>query len=596
MTNIQIASVLYEIAEILELKNPDDRFRIVAYKQAAQKISDIGEDLSDIYREKGRKGLDELPGVGESIAEKIEELIKTGKLKYLEQISKKVPQAELEFSRIPSVGPKTARKLFKETGAKTVGQLEKRLKSKKAISGFKEKTIANILRGIDINRRSGGRAILSDVLPLAEKIVAALQKLPEVTRADYVGSLRRMKETVGDLDLIAASKNSKNTIAEFIKMIPGKVIAQGNTKATVVNEDGFSVDLEILPADEYGSLLQHFTGSKEHNVAFRTYLQKHGLSFSEHGIKKLKRGNWPVATLDIASSQKTMLNATKQNEIIKCATEEDVYHFAGMSWIPPEMREDMGEIKAAIGHKLPNLIRQKNMKGDLQMHTTASDGEASIEQMAQGASKLGYQYIAITDHSQGLGVAHGLDSKRLVTQIKEINFYNKSHKNITVLASMEVDIRADGKLDMDSNTLKKLDIVTGSVHSAFNQSESNMTSRILRAIESGLIDIIGHPTGRLINRRDSINADWPRIFSACAQKNVALEINADPSRLDLWGKMIIEAKKTGCKFSISTDSHSPSQLQNMVYGVAMARRGWLIPGDIINTFSLAGLKQWLKKN
>lgn len=595
MTNKEIADVLYEIGDILELKNPNDRFRFLAYRQAGQKITSWSRDLSDVYEKDGLKGLEKIPAVGPSIAEKIEELIKTGKLTYLDRIKKKVPNAELEFSKIPSVGPKSARKLYRLTKAQDIDELHKKLKGQTKLGKFREKSIANIIRGITLLKSSSGRHLISDVLPLASRIVAELSSAAEVSKADYVGSLRRMKETVGDVDIIAASSDPKKTIEKFVDLVGGKVLAKGDAKATLVNRDHIQVDLEIMPAAEYGSLLQHFTGSKEHNVAFRSFLQSKGLSFSEHGIKKLKGGRWPITVNGTSDAQKRILNSAKAGEIITCADEKDVYRFAGMSWIPPEMREDRGELGLAMSGKIPNSIELEDIKGDLQMHTNRSDGTSDLATMWQANQKLGYSYMAITDHSQGLGIAGGQDARKVRAQLAEIRRFNGAHGTPNILASIEVDIRANGELDMDDKLLRELDIIVGSVHSSFSQARGTTTSRLVKAINTGLIDILGHPTGRLLGRRDGIDADWNKVFRACVTHHVALEINSFPDRLDLPDNLILEAKKLGAKFVVNTDAHSPEHLNFIPFGVATARRGWLEAGDIINTWPLAKLKNWLRR-
>jgi len=595
MTNKEIADVLYGIGDILELKNPNDRFRFLAYRQAGQKITTWSRELADVYEQKGIKGLEKIPAVGPSIAEKIEELIKTGKLAYLERIKKKVPNAEIEFAKIPSVGPKSARKLYRLTKAQDINELYQKLFGQTQLGKFREKSIANVLRGITLLKSSRGRHLISEVLPIAETVIAALREKREVSRADYVGSLRRMKETVGDIDLIAASAAPEETIDTFLNLVKGKVLAHGEAKATVVTGDSIQIDLEIMPAAEYGSLLQHFTGSKEHNVAFRTYLQSKGLSFSEHGIKKLKGGRWPIATFETSPAQKRVLNAAKAGETVRCADEKDVYHFAGMDYLPPEMREDRGELELAMKHQIPKLLKIDDIKGDLQMHTNRSDGTADLGTMWQKNKDLGYGYMAVTDHSQGLGIAGGQDAKKVRRQITEIKKWNAAHGAPAVLASIEVDIRANGDLDMDDELLRELDIIVGSVHSSFYQIPSVTTHRLIKAIDTGLVDILGHPTGRLLGRREGIKADWPKVFRACAARHVALEINSFPDRLDLPDNLIHVARKIGTMFVVNTDAHSPDHLSFMPYGVATARRGWLTAAEVINTWPLAKLKAWLRR-
>jgi DNA polymerase (family 10) len=591
MTNKEIANILFEIGDVLELKRPTDRFRFLAYRQAGQKIATWREDLKSIYEREGTKGLEKVPGVGEGIAEKIEELLKTGKSRYLDKIKKGLPMGELEFSKIPSVGPINARKLHKLTKAGSINELYRILKTKKKLGSFGEKTLSNVARGIEILKSSKGRHLISEVLPLAQKTVTMLRGRAEVQCADYVGSLRRMKETIGDIDIIAASREPVKTITAFVESVGGKVLARGEAKATLVNVDHIQIDLEILPREEYGSLLQHFTGSKEHNIAFRSYLQSKNLSFSEHGIKKLKNGQWPVSV----GAKHTILDKIKMGEIVKCPQETDVYRLAGMEWVPPELREDRGEIAAALKHSISKLVTVKNIRGDLQMHSTRSDGTATLAELYRKAKELHYDYIAITDHSQGLGIAGGQDARRLKQQLGEIRTWNQKHASPEILASIEVDIRADGQLDMNHELLKELDIIVGSVHSSFRQSQEVVTNRLLKAIGTGLVDILGHPTGRLLGRREGIDADWPKIFQACVKYHVALEINSFPDRLDLPDNLIIEAKRLGAKFAVNTDAHSLEHLDFMFYGVATARRGWLEPKDIINTWPIGKLKSWLKR-
>ncbi len=595
MTNKQIASVLFEVADVLEIKDPDDRFRFNAFRTAGQKISALGDNIVDVYNAGGIEALRKIPTIGQTIADAIAELITTGRYKDLEALRKQIPLPQLEFSKIPSVGPKNAAKLYELTGAKTIEALARKIKKRKTLGPFKEKTLQNVLRGIELLRRSKGRILLGEALPVAQKIVAQLEGSGTVEKINVVGSLRRCTETVGDIDIVAASSNPREAISQFTKIVKGKIIAQGDTKCTIVNEDGVQVDLEILPKDKYGSLLQHFTGSKEHNIAFRSYLQLQNLSFSEHGIKKLKAGRWPLRAKNISFLKKKALDRAPADTVLKCATEQEVYNYCGMDWIAPELRENRGEVTQAIKGELPRLVEEKNIKGDLQMHTIASDGEATLAQMAGEGQRLGYSYIAITDHSPGLAIAGGQSSTQLQKQIREIDAWNKKSKNIKIIKSIELNINADGSLDMDEAILRQLDFITASVHSSFRQSREKMNARLERAISSGLIDNIGHPTGRLIGRREGIEADWDKIYKLCADYHVALEINANPHRLDLSDKMIIEAKQFGVKFTISTDAHSVEGLSNMIFGLKMARRGWLEAEDILNTRSLSTLMEWVRR-
>jgi len=571
LTNKEIGQQFFQIAKILELKNPSDRFRIVAYERAAQTIESYAEELGEVYKKGGIKALNDVPGVGESIAEKIEELLKTGKLKYLDEIKKDIPVAEVEFLQIPGVGPKTAIKIAKVLKAKNVEDLEKKLKSGKGDKLFKEKTGANILRGIQIMKRMTGRMLITEALPIAEEFVAEIKKIKGVKKVDYVGSLRRMKETIGDIDIIAASSDPKKLIEKFVKF-PGvtQVITQGEAKSTVIHQAGTQIDLEILPENEYGSLLQHFTGSKEHNVAMRTYAQTKNYSFSEHGFKV-------------------------KGKLRKMSDENEVYSFLGMDWIPPELRENLGEIEASLKHKLPNLIKLKDIKGDLHVHSNWSDGQASISDIVRAAEKLGYEYIVISDHTVGLGIAHGLDEKDLEKRQKEIETVQKAHPKIKILSSVEVNIKANGDLDIKDWMLKKLDIVTASVHTSFYQEKNIMTERILKAISHPHVDIIGHPSGRIIGQREPYEVDWPAIFKSCQKNQTVLEISAFPNRLDLRDTLCKEAKSYGVKFAISTDAHQLHHLDLMRFGVAVARRGWLEKEDIINTLDIKSLLEWAQR-
>ena len=570
MNNKEIAKVLYDIADILEIQT-EIPFKIIAYRNAARTVEFLAEDINDIYKEKGIKGLDGLEGIGQGIAKRIGELIKTGKLKYFEQLKHRVAAPTILFMQIPGVGPKTAQKLYKELNAQTIEELESLLKAGKGDKWFKEKTRDNILRGIDILKRITGRALLPIAEPIARHITDMLEKIPGVKQVHAVGSLRRMNETVGDIDFVCASSQPAQALDAFTSHPDvDKVIAKGDTKATVIHKESIQLDLEILPEKEYGSLLQHFTGSKEHNVALRSWAQGRGLSISEHGIKK-------------------------EGTIHTFANEEDVYKFLDMDWITPKLRENRGEIEAALAHKLPALIELKDIRGDLQGHSVWSDGHDRIEAIIKKAIDLGYQYIALTDHSKGLGVAHGMDEKRVRKQWAEIEKVQKKYPRIRILKGMEVDIRVNGDLDMPEEILEKLDVLVASIHSAFNQTKEQLTARILKAIKHPLVDIIGHPSGRILGTRESYEVDWEQIFQAARDFDVAIEINAFPNRLDLPDPLVFQAQKLGVKFAVDTDFHNVSHLDLMRYGAAVARRGWLTKERVVNTLSLSQLLPWLSR-
>jgi len=570
MTNKEIGKILYQIAKILELGNEKDRFRIVAYERAAQQIENYPDEMVEVYKKGGLKALEDVPGVGESIAEKIEELIKTGKLKYLEEIKEEVPASEVEFLQIPGVGPKTAIKIAKELKAKNIDDLEKKLKEGKGDKLFKAQTQANILRGINISKRLTGRMLITDALPIAEDFVTKIKKVQGVRKTDFVGSLRRMKETIGDIDIVAASFSPDKLINAFTKFDGvGQVMSRGETKSTVIHKQGAQIDLEIVPEQEYGSLLQHFTGSKEHNIALRTFAQTKGMSLSEHGIKFRRKQH-------------------------RFSSEEEYYSFLKMAWIAPELRENTGEIEAALKKQLPKLIELADIRGDLHVHSNWSDGLMSIEEIVKIAQKLDYEYIVISDHTVGLGIAGGLDEKDLEKRQKEIKEVQQKYPKIKILSSVEVNIKANGDLDIKDWMLEKLDIVTASVHTSFFQDRETMTKRLLKAINHPHVDIIGHPSGRIIGQREPYEADWQKIFVETAKHKTALEISAFPNRLDLRDMLCREAKTFGVKFAISTDAHQIHHLDLMRFGVAVARRGWLEKEDIINTWEASRLIAWAK--
>lgn len=591
MTNSEIAKQINDIGDMLEiLANPQDSFRIVAYHNAARKIDMTSQELEDIYEKKGLNGLKEIRGIGESIAEKIEELIKTKKIFYREELITKVPRAVLEFTKIPGVGPRIALQLFKSYRVDTVAKLKAALEKDQSGKHFKEKTRQNILEGIKLLSHLTGRMPISFAEPIAREIVETLEGYPEVIKVDPVGSLRRMKETIGDIDIVAASKSPQATINKFIhETFVDHIISHGETKASIYHKRGPEIDLEILPQDQYGSLLQHFTGSKDHNIALRTWAEKHEFSISEHGVKKIQS---PC----LAGRQaKSKIQTNSKVQIIKCETEQKVYQTLGMQTPIPEIRENRGEIELALKHKLPkNIIDLKDIKADLHLHTRWSEGEFSVEEIALACKKMGYQYLAITDHSAGLGVTHGLKEKDIPRYISEIKKVSRKLK-IPILAGLEANIMADGSIDISDKILAKLDFVIGSIHSSFRQEKNHITERLLKAINNPNIDLIGHPSGRLIERRHALNIDWDLVFQTAKKTNTIMEINAQPDRLDLNDSLIILAKEYGVRFVISTDSHYLDQLTHMRYGVAQARRGWATKADILNSFNYHTFLAKLKK-
>ncbi|MDH4358765.1 MAG: DNA polymerase/3'-5' exonuclease PolX [Candidatus Berkelbacteria bacterium] len=568
VSNSEFAKIFEEFSEILELKDAN-RFRIAAYQKASQTAKSLGEPIEQIYERGGAKELDNIPGIGKGIAQKIEEYIKTGRVKELEGLRKSLPRQEVEYMRVPGIGPKTATKLHKEFRAKDLADLKSRLE-KSGSKYFKEKTLANILRGIEVYKGMGGRMLLVEAREIAREAVEYLEKSRLASKVTPVGSLRRFKETVGDIDIVAIAPDPKKAI-EYFSKFPGakEVISKGEAKGTIIHRLGAQVDFEIMPEESFGSLLQHFTGSKEHNIHLRTYAQEHGMSVSEHGIKKGKK-------------------------LIRCRTEEEVYGTLGMKYIEPELREDRGEIEAALNDKLPELIEMKDIKGDFHVHSNWSDGNAKIEDLARKAVELGHKFLAISDHTVTLGIARGLDSKRFNQRRREIESVRKKYRGLNLFDSCEVNIGSDGSLDLPDEAMKYFDVVTASIHSGFNQSKEQITKRMIRAMENAYVDVIGHPTGRLINRREGYSADWEQVFKTAAQENVALEINASPDRLDLPDGLVLKAKKMGVRFAISTDSHSLEQLSFLPFGISVARRGWCEKKDIVNALELEELIKWLR--
>ncbi len=573
MNNQEIAKIFSNISTILEIKG-ESKFRVIAYERAADVIGNLTKDLRDIYEEGGIKALEKVPGVGESLAEKIEELLKTGKLKYYKDLTKEFPEKMLVLTEVPGIGPKTALALYEKLGIDSIAKLEKAAKTDKIskLPHFKKQSEKNILRGIvqfRVRTKERNRMVLTTAGPIADEVMAYINKDKAVKQSNVVGSLRRMKETIGDVDIVVATPKPKKFISYFAKApFIKNILVQGDTKISVMHTKSVRIDLEILPEQDYGSLLQHFTGSKEHNVHLRTWAVEHKLKLSEYGIGKKRK-------------------------LYHFKDEKKFYNFLGMEYIEPELREDRGEIEAALKHELPKLIGYKDLQGDLHCHTQKSDGTNTIEELAQKALSKKYKYLGISDHTVGLGVASGLSDKKLLQHKIEIQKANKKFKGLKLLAGAEINITAAGKLDISQTVIKKLDYGIGSVHSAFNQDEATMTKRILSAIKSG-IKILGHPSGRLIGQRQAYAVDWVEIFKACAKYKVALEVNSFPERLDLKDTLIKDALAYGCKFSIDSDAHALEHMDLIKYGIATARRGWATKADVINSWSLDKLRQWLK--
>ncbi|MDP3143241.1 MAG: DNA polymerase/3'-5' exonuclease PolX [Candidatus Omnitrophota bacterium] len=573
MKNLQIAQIFYTIAKILEIKN-DNRFKIRAYDRGAQNIETLSEDIAQLNKE---DRLLEIPGIGKDLNNKIKEYFATGKIEAYEELKKSIPVGLLDILNIPSVGPKTAGLLFRELKIKGVEDLEKKARAGRltGLPGIKEKTVENILRGITLLKKGRERMHLAQAKAVADEFVNVLKKFPEVKKLSVAGSLRRMKETIRDIDILMISARPRKIMDYFVKLpLAKEVLARGETKSSILTKDGVQVDVRVLEEKNYGAALLYFTGSKNFNIRLRQLAIKKNLKINEYGI---------FSTLG------------KKEIYIAGKTEEEIFKVLGMDYVEPELREDNGEIESALKHRLPNLIKLKDIKGDLHCHSRWSDGGDSIINMAQAAKKLGYQYIAITDHSQGLKVANGVSIADLKKKKAEIDNLNAAFKDFKILYGTEVDIDSEGKLDYPDKVLAKFDIVVAAIHAGFKQPKEQLTQRIINALRNKHVDIIAHPTGILWGQREAYELDFEKVFKAARDTGTFLEINSFPNRLDLNNTHCRRAKDIGARIAISTDSHSAEQLTMMELGVAVARRGWLEGKDVINTLSFTELLKALKK-
>lgn len=590
MTNPEIAKILYEISQILEIQ--DVPFRPRAYEKAAMSVETLNKETAEIYKAGGIKALEEIPGVGVSIAEKIEELLKTGRLKYYTELKKKFPVELSEMSAIEGLGPKMIAKLYKKLGIKNLKQLEIAAKAGKIskLEHFGKKSEEKILSGIEFLKKSGGRMLLSEALPLAEKIAGELHRIKGVKKVAYAGSLRRMQETIGDIDMVAVTDEPARIMDAFVRLPEVQSVhSKGETMTSVRLKNGRDADLRVLPPTSFGAALQYFTGDKQHNIEIRKIAIKKGYKLNEYG---LWRGN------------PTSLKLRGAGRNIAAETEEEIYEKLGMATPPPELRTASGEIEAARfdssesrraqKNKLPRLIGYSDVRGDLQMHTNWTDGGATMEKMAEAAKKMGYEYIAFTDHTKALAMTGGLDEVDLAQQAKKIEKLNKKIKKFKIFKSAEINILKDGSLDIKNDALAKLDIVSAAVHTNFNMSCEEMTARIIRAMQNPYLNILIHPTGRIINRREGYQIDIDAIIAAAKKYGVAIEVDAYPNRLDLRDDHIRKCVKAGVKLVIDTDSHDPSHLQFIKYGIAQARRGWAKKSDILNTLPADKLIKALK--
>ena len=567
MKNKKLAKIFNRIADALEYKG-ENVFRVVAYRKAARVLEDLVEDVEVVNKE-GR--LVELPGVGTGIAKKIDEYLKTGKMKKYEEVINEIPNTLLDMLDIQNLGPKTLALAHKKLGVKNLIDLKKVIEngSLAKLPQMGEKKIENIKKGIELYERASARLSIAVAEEITSEIVSYLKKSTKIKNISPAGSLRRWKETIGDIDILITGRSGKKIIQVFTKFPKTeRVIAAGETKGSIIVEGGIQVDVRIVEPKSYGAALQYFTGSKAHNIRLRNIAKSKGLKLSEYGVSRGKK-------------------------IVAGKTEQEVYKTLGLAYVPPELREDRGEVEAALKKKLPRLIEMKDIRGDLQMHSTYSDSTATIKKLSEQARELGYEYILITDHSQSVKYAHGLDPKRLFKQWKEIDSINKRLKTLRVLKGTEVDILKDGRLDYPDKILKQFDLVIAAIHQSFTK---NVTERICYAMDNPYVDIIAHPTGRLISSREGYTIDIHRVLEKAAQTGTWLELNAYWNRLDLNDVNLKVAKEMGIKISIGTDAHGVEGLSWMRFGVANARRGWLEPKDVINTYPLEKLLQYRKMN
>ena len=558
MKNKEVAKLLFDIAEILELQNV--QFKPRAYRRAAQGIESHPNDIEELYKE---DNLRTIPGVGESIEAKIKEYLEKGTISYLEELRKDLPRGLVDLLQIEGIGPKRAMEIYKALKISSIEDLVKAAENGeiRKLKGFSEKSERNIIEAIKFFKNSQERVLLGDILPFAEDLERKLSKVKGVQRINIAGSIRRKKETIRDIDIVIASTESEEVI-DFFTQLPdiSKIIMKGSTRSSVLLSEGIQADLRVVDLESYGSALLYFTGSKEHNIKLREIAIKKDLKLNEYGV----------------FNRKTDEKNIGQNE-------DEIYNLFGLDYIEPELRENRGEIEASLRKELPHLITLQDVKGDLHVHTNWSDGVDSIEEMAKTAQSLGYEYIAICDHAMGMPIAHGLSEERILDQIKEIEKINRKLENFTIFTGIEADIDSKGNLDVSNSLLKKLDIVVASIHSGFKQDETQTTNRILNAIHNEHVNIIGHPTGRLLNKREPYHVNLLKIADAASKQNVFLEINAYPDRLDLSDTNCFTLKDRNVKFSLGSDAHSRDHLRYLELGVFTARRGWLEERHVINT-------------
>ncbi|WP_242911128.1 DNA polymerase/3'-5' exonuclease PolX [Actinomadura terrae] len=568
--NDEAAALIQELADLLSITG-GDAFKIRAYEKAARAIAGYPGDIAEL----DLAGLRAIPSVGAAIAKKVADYNTTGTIRQVEELRLRIPAGVRALTAIPTLGPKKALTVYEELGVSSVDELATAIEEGRlsGLKGFGAKTEENILRGIELMRASGGRVLVDAAASVADEIVAALSALPQVERCAHAGSLRRMRETIGDVDVLAASRDPHPIMEAFTALpVVAEVVAGGDKKTSIRTATGLQVDLRVVPPESWGAAMQYFTGSQAHNIRTREIAVRAGLKLSEYGL--FHAGS---------------------DELIVSATEEEVYDRLGLPWIHPTLREDTGEIEAALDGTLPALLTEADLRGDLHSHTDLTDGTASLEAMAAAAAARGLEYYAITDHAPDL-VMQRMTDEKMLAQRARIAELQKEYPDLVLLHGTELNIDPDGGVDWDADFLSGFDVCVASVHSHFTQDQDAMTRRLVRACENPHVHVIGHPTARSIGRRPPVDADWDEVFRAAARTGTALEIDSFPDRLDLPADLIRRAKRFGCRFSVDTDAHSLGHHRNIRYGVGTAQRGWLTPDDVINTWPLPRLRAFLKKS
>ncbi|WP_182908507.1 DNA polymerase/3'-5' exonuclease PolX [Microbispora sp. H13382] len=566
--NEEVAGLLQEYADLIAITG-GDAFKVRVYEKAARSVGGYGREIDGM----DATGLRAIPNVGASIAAKIDEYLRTGAIHQLEELRTKIPAGVRLLTTIPTLGPKKAMVLYHERGVDSVEKLEHAIHAGllQGLHGFGAKTEENLLHGIEVMRKTGSRVHIGIAMAVAEEVVPALSAVPGCERCAYAGSLRRMKDTIGDVDVLATAEDPAALMTAFTTLpYVTEVIAHGETKSSVRTVSGLQVDLRVVPGDSWGAALQYFTGSKAHNIRTREIAVHRKLKLSEYGV------------FDVATGEK-----------IASADEAEVYGMLGLPWIEPALREDTGEIEAALGEGLPKVVTMADIRGDLHTHTDLTDGLASLEEMAEAAAALGYDYYAVTDHAPNLFMQR-MTGEKALDQRERLRRLGAARPGMTLLHGCELNIGPEGEVDWPPEFLAGFDLCVASVHSHFTQPAEEMTRRLIKACENPYVKIIGHPTTRVVGRREPVDADWPRVFDACARTGTALEIDAFPDRLDLPADLVRRAAGRGVLFAIDSDAHAVPHLANMRYGVGTAQRGWLTPERVVNTWPLDRLREFLR--